>query len=64
MALRSTSGKNGCATQNMCNVLEGNNDTNKDTFTTITQTAAAKTTMGTTPHVGPAVNADITTAIN
>ncbi len=63
MALRSTSGQNGYTTQNMNNKLEGDDDTNKDMVTTITQTAAATTTMGTTPPVGPAVNADITTAI-
>jgi hypothetical protein len=64
MALHSTSGQNGYATQNICKVLEGKNDTNKDTVTTITQTAATTTTKGTIPHVGPAVNADITPAIN
>ncbi len=64
MALRSMSGQNGHATVNMCNVLEGNNNTNKDTVTTITQTAAATITTGTTPHVGPAINADITTSHN
>jgi hypothetical protein len=63
MALRITSGQNGYANQNMHNVLEGNNDTDKDTVTTIMQTAAATTTTGTTPQVRPAVNADITTAI-
>jgi hypothetical protein len=64
MALHSTSGQNGYATQNMYNMLEGNNDTDKNTVTAITQTAATTTTTGTTPHVGPAVNADITAAIN
>jgi hypothetical protein len=48
----------------MYNVLEGNDDTNKNTVTTITQTAAATTTTGTIPHVGPAVNADITAVIS
>jgi hypothetical protein len=47
----------------MYNMLVGNNDTDEDTVTTITQTAAATTTTGTTPPVGPAGNADITTAI-
>jgi hypothetical protein len=64
MALRSMLGKNGYTTQNMYNVLEGNDNTNKDMVTTITQTAATATTTGTTPHVGLAVNADITAAIN
>ncbi len=45
-------------------MLEGNDNTDKDTVTTITQTAAATTTTGTTCHVGPAVNADITAAVN
>jgi hypothetical protein len=63
MALCSMSGKNGYATQNMYNVLEGNNDTNKDTVTIITQTVAATTTTSTTPWVRPTINADITTAI-
>ncbi len=49
MALRSTSGKNGYTTQNMCNMLEVNDDTDKDTVTTITQTAVATTTTSTTP---------------
>ncbi len=64
MALRSTSGQNGYSTQNMYNMLEGNNDTNEDTVTTITQTAAATTTTGTTPTVGTAINVEITAAIN
>jgi hypothetical protein len=64
MALHSTSGQNGYLTQTMYNVLEGDNNTDKDTVTTITQTAAATTTMGTTPTGTPAVNADITAAIN
>ncbi len=51
------------ATQNMYNLLEGNNDTNEDRVTTITQTVATTTTTGTTLNVGPAVNADITAAI-
>jgi hypothetical protein len=63
MALRSTSRHNGYAIQNMYNMLEGNNNNDKDMVTTITQTAAATTTTGTTPQVGPAVNADITSAI-
>jgi hypothetical protein len=65
MALHSTSGQNGNATQNMFSMLEGDKDTNEDTVTTITQTAAATITTGTTPHVGPgpAINADITAAI-
>jgi hypothetical protein len=63
MGLRSMSGQNGYATQNMNNVLEGDNDTNKDMVTTITQKVAATTTTGTFPRVGPAVNADITAAI-
>jgi hypothetical protein len=52
MALCSTSGKNGYATQNMYNVLEGNNKTIKNTVTTITQTAAAPTTTGLPPLSG------------
>ncbi len=63
MALHSMSGQNWYATQNMYNVLEGGNDIDKDTVTTITQTVAATTTMDTTPQVRPAVNADITAAI-
>ncbi len=63
MALSSTSGKNGYVTQNMYNVLECNNDTNKDMVNTITQTSVVTATTGTTPPVGPAVNADITAAI-
>jgi hypothetical protein len=49
MALCSTSGQNGYATQNMYNVLEGNNNTDEDMVTTITQTAAATKPMGATP---------------
>ena len=64
MALRSTSGQHGYMTQNIYNVLEGNNDTNDDTVTTITQTAAATTTTGTTPTVKPAVNLEIAATIN
>jgi hypothetical protein len=64
MALRSTSGQNGYTTQNMYIMLEGNDDTNEDMVTAITQTAASTTTTGTTPHVRPAVNADISTVIN
>ena len=63
MALRSTSGQNGYATQNIYSVLEGDNNTNRDTVTTTTQTATATTITGTTPHVGLAINADITSAI-
>jgi hypothetical protein len=63
IALCSTSGKNGYATQNMYNMLEGNDNTDKDMVTTITQTAATTTTMGTIPQVRLAINADITAAI-
>jgi hypothetical protein len=59
----STSGQNRYTTQNMYNVLKGDDDTNKDTVTTITQTVAAATNTGTTPHVRLAVNVDITAAI-
>ncbi len=47
LELHSTSGQNGYASQTMYNVLEGNDDTNNDTVTTITQTVggtAASTT--------------------
>jgi hypothetical protein len=45
--------------------MEGiNNDTLNDTVTTIIQAAAATTTMGTTPTVNPAVNAEIAATIN
>jgi hypothetical protein len=63
MALRSMSGQNGYANKNMFNLLEGSYDTNEDTVTTITQTAVDRTTTGTTPQVGLAISADITTAI-
>ncbi len=64
MALHSTSGQNGYATENMYNVLEDDDDTNEDMVTTITQTETATTTMGPTPTVGLAVNAEITAAFN
>jgi hypothetical protein len=41
LELRSKSGQNRCASQRMYNVLEGNDDTDNDTVTSITQTAAA-----------------------
>ncbi len=48
MALRSTSGQNEYANQTMYNVMEAglDNDTDDDTVTTITQTAALTTTAG------------------
>jgi hypothetical protein len=63
MVLHITSGQNGYATQKMYNVLEGNDNTDNDTVTTITQTAATTANTGTAPHVRPAVNADITSVI-
>jgi hypothetical protein len=64
MALHSTSGQNGYVTQTIYNLLQGDDNTNEDTVTTITQTAAATTTTGTAPTARPAINADINTAIN
>ena len=73
LSLRSTSGTNGYATQNMYNILESlDNDTDDDTVTTITPVttvaAAATTTantLGTTrPSIPASINADITAAIN
>jgi hypothetical protein len=67
LALCSTSGQNRYANQTIYNVLEEGNDedTNDDTVTTITQTAALTTTMGgTTPSGGTATSAEVAAAIN
>jgi hypothetical protein len=74
LSLRSTSGQNGYATQNMYNVFEGQEeDTDEDTVTTITPitTVAAAATTGTAGTLGTAhtplpaaINAEITAAIN
>ncbi len=67
LALRSTSGQNGYANQMIYNVLEEGNDedTDDDTVTTITQTAALTTaTGGTTPSGGTAISAKVAAAIN
>jgi hypothetical protein len=67
LALCSTSGQNGYANQMIYNVLEEGNDedTNNNTVTTITQTAALTTaTGGTTPSGGTAISAKVAATIN
>ncbi len=67
MALCSTSGQNGYANQTIYNVMEEgiDDDTNNNTVTTITQTAALTTaTGGTTPSGGTAISAEAAAAIN
>ncbi len=67
LSLCSTSGQNGYANQTIYNIMEEgiDDDTNNDTVTTITQTAALTTaTGGTTPSRGTAVSAKVAAAIN
>ncbi len=67
MALCSTSGQNGYAHQRIYNIMEAglDDDTNDDTATTITQTAALSTaTGGRTPSSGTAIGAEVAAAIN
>ncbi len=67
LALHSTSGQNGYANQTIYNVMEEgiDDDTNNDTVTTITQTAALTTATGsTTPSGGTAISAEVATTIN
>jgi hypothetical protein len=67
LALRSKSGQNGYANQTIYNLLEEGNeeDTNNNTVTTITQTAALTTaTGGTTPSRGTAISAKVAATIN
>ena len=73
LSLRSKSGQNGCASQNMYNAFEGTDeDTDNNTITTITPitniAAMAATTAGTLgtaqPSMPSAVNAKIAASIN
>jgi hypothetical protein len=74
LELRSTSGQNGYTSKTMYNVLEGDDNTDDNTVSTITQTAvvaAAGTTATsagmsgiTTTVYGLTINADIAAAIN
>jgi hypothetical protein len=74
LELRSTSGQNRYASQTMYNILEGNYDTDNDTATSLTQTAAvaaAGTTATfagmsgvTTPTIGIIINTDFAATIN
>ncbi len=63
LALRSTSGQNGYSNQTMYHVFdkEQGNESDKDTVTTITKTAAAGSTSTTQ---GTAISAEVAAAIN
>ncbi len=67
MALRSTSGQNGYANQTIYNVMEAglDDDTDDNTVTTVTQTAALTTNAGNaTPPGITAICAEVAAAIN
>jgi hypothetical protein len=67
MALRSTSGQNGYANQTIYNIMEAglDNDTDDDTVTTVTQTAALTTTAGNATPLGiTAISAEVAAATN